>query len=77
MPPPPVVIGLTELQNSGWAKAHSAHPLAAALHEGKIDYFYKLPTGFLSASSSLKHLFPCFEHFYARNIAKIRIRFGI
>ena len=29
--PPLVVIGLTELQNSGWAKAHPAHPLAAAL----------------------------------------------
>ena len=26
-----VVIGLTELPNSGWAKAHPAHPLAAAL----------------------------------------------
>ena len=47
------------------------------VHEGKRDYFYKLPTGFLSASSSLKHLFPCFEHFYARNIAKIRLRFAI
>jgi len=33
---PLVVIGLTELPtelpNSGWAKAHPAHPLAAALH---------------------------------------------
>ena len=29
--PPLVVIGLTELPNSGWAKAHPAHPLAAAL----------------------------------------------
>ena len=28
---PVVVIGLTELPNSGWAKAHPAHPLAAAL----------------------------------------------
>ena len=28
---PLVVIGLTELQNAGWAKAHPAHPLAAAL----------------------------------------------
>ena len=31
-PVPLVVIGLTELPNSGWAKAHSAHPLAAALY---------------------------------------------
>ena len=30
--PPPVVIGLPELPNSGWAKAHPAHPLAAALY---------------------------------------------
>ena len=29
---PPVVIGLTELPNSGWAKVHPAHPLAAALN---------------------------------------------
>ena len=29
---PLVVIELTELQNSGWAKAHPAHPLAASLH---------------------------------------------
>ena len=28
---PLVVIGLTELPNSGWAKAHSAQPLAASL----------------------------------------------
>ena len=28
---PLVVIGLTELPNSGWAKAHPAHPLAASL----------------------------------------------
>ena len=28
---PLVIIGLTELPNSGWAKAHPAHPLAAAL----------------------------------------------
>ena len=28
---PLVVIGLTELSNSGWAEAHPAHPLAAAL----------------------------------------------
>ena len=28
---PLVVIGLTELPNSGWAKAHPAHSLAAAL----------------------------------------------
>ena len=28
-----VVIGLTELPNSGWAKAHPAHPLAASLHD--------------------------------------------
>ena len=27
---PLVVIGLTELPNSGWAKAHPAHPLAAS-----------------------------------------------
>ena len=37
----------------------------------------QLPTGFLSVSSSLKPLFPCFEHFYARNIAKIRLRLAI
>ena len=29
---PLVVIGLTELPNSGWAKAHPAHTLAAALY---------------------------------------------
>ena len=29
--PPLVRIGLTELPNSRWAKAHSAHPLAALL----------------------------------------------
>ena len=28
---PLVVIGLAELPNSGWAKAHPAHPLAASL----------------------------------------------
>ena len=39
--------------------------------------FLQLPTGFLSVSSSLKALFPCFEHFYARIIAKIRLRFAI
>ena len=30
--PPLVGIGLTELPNSGWAKAHPAHPLAASLN---------------------------------------------
>ena len=29
--PPLVGIGLTELSNSGWAKTHPAHPLAASL----------------------------------------------
>ena len=28
---PLVVIGLTELPNSGWAKVHPAHPIAASL----------------------------------------------
>ena len=28
---PLVVIGLTELPNSGWAKVHPDHPLAASL----------------------------------------------
>ena len=28
---PLVVIGLTKLPNSGWAKAHLAHPLAESL----------------------------------------------
>ena len=28
---PLVVIGFTELPNSRWAKAHTAHPLAASL----------------------------------------------
>ena len=31
LPPPPLVgIGLTEIPNSGWAKAHPAHPLTAS-----------------------------------------------
>ena len=30
---PLIVIGLTELPNSKWAKAHPAHPLEAALHK--------------------------------------------
>ena len=29
---PLVGIGLTEPPNSGWTKAHPAHPLAASLH---------------------------------------------
>ena len=33
---PLVVIGLTELPNSGWAKAHPAHPLAASLNSMQI-----------------------------------------
>ena len=36
------VIGLTELPNSGWAKAHPAHPLVAALlgiyHFSNLDH---------------------------------------
>ena len=32
---PLVVIGLTELPNSGWAKAHSGNPLAASLNRGQ------------------------------------------
>ena len=43
----------------------------------ELRLFLQLPTGFLSVSSSLKPLFPCFEHFYARIIAKIRLRFPI
>ena len=30
-----VGIGLTELPNSGWAKAHPAHPLVAALQRSQ------------------------------------------
>ena len=33
---PLVLIGLTEPLNSGWAKAHPAHPLAASLPIEKI-----------------------------------------
>ena len=33
------VIGLTELPNSGWAKAQPAHPLAAALQCARITKF--------------------------------------
>ena len=43
----------------------------------ELRLFPQLPTGFLSVSSSLKPLFPCFEHIYARNIAEIRLRFAI
>ena len=43
-----------------------------------LDHFYNyIPTGLLSVSSSLKPLFCCFEHFCARNISKIRLRFVI
>ena len=35
---PLVVIGLTELKNSGWAKAHPAHPIAAALLSDLMCY---------------------------------------
>ena len=62
--------------NSNSEKAIAAF-FNTVVREGKIDYFYKLPSGFLSASNSLKPLFPCFEHFYARNFAKIRLRFAI
>ena len=37
----------------------------------ELRLFPQLPTGFLSVSSSLKPLLPCFEHFYAWNTAKI------
>ena len=62
--------------NSNSEKAIAAF-FNTVVREGKIDYFYKLPSGFLSASNSLKPLFPCFEHFYARNFAKIRLSFAI
>ena len=35
-----VVIGLTKLPNSGWAKAHPAHPLAAALNRYHVNQLH-------------------------------------
>ena len=35
----------------------------------ELGLFLQLPTGFLSISSSLKPLSPCFEHFCAQNIS--------
>ena len=35
----------------------------------ELRLFLQLPTGFLSISSSLKPLFPCFEHLCAQNIS--------
>ena len=43
----------------------------------QLRLFLQLTTGFLSISSSLKPLFCCLEHFCARNIPKIRLRFVI
>ena len=55
-----------------------AHRLGWNVVGLNLDHFYNyIPTGLLSVSSSLKPLFRCFEHFCARNISKIRLRFVI
>ena len=64
---------LGSLSNSNSEKAIAAF-LNTVVHEGKIDYFDKLPTGFLSASSSLK---PLFWALSCKKYCKIRLRFAI
>ena len=60
-----VVIGLTELPNSRWAKAHPSHPLAASLTHQKIARYYPVHIfglfhsvdGFYHLSRTKYHLF--------------------
>ena len=41
-PSPLVGIGLSETANSGWAKAHSAHPLAESQPDKLLDFQIQL-----------------------------------
>ena len=79
------VIGLTELSNSGWGKAHPAHPLAASLlcplkMTPKNWWQIQLDLGLTSASDqfSFRGLFcRCKVEFLIKNIETPVLKFKL